>query len=206
MNFRTTIGLVIVLGLVIAVGVAYTASRSSDPSEPLGVQREWFYQVEEDDIFEVVVLHLGQRSSFVTDSEGAWHFDSPDGLPVNQARWGGVTTLLSGPLYNRVITEAATDLGLYGLNPPPTSITVGLEAAGAVEIRLGDKTPDGENHYVQYLPPSALEGQAARPEAVYLVDSRWGDVLIRLTTDRPFITATPGPPDFEGPIPGIPGT
>lgn len=191
MSYRTTIALIIILALVIGIGVVYTNNRSSEMPDKVKLPREWFYQVDDDAIEKVIVNFQGQGTAYVNDSQGKWHFDTVDGELVDMARWGGVTLLLSGPQYRRIIAETATDLGRYGLENPSLIITAGLENLGDVEIRVGDRTPDGISHYAQYIPPSSLEDAGPPPGAIYLVDSHWGDQFSRLVTEPPRITPTP---------------
>ena len=65
-----------------------------------------------------------------------------DGDPVDRARWGGVTLLLSGPQHVRELAGAAAHLDRYGLVSPDTVIRIGV-AGGVtgVVVRLGDRTP-----------------------------------------------------------------
>jgi hypothetical protein len=191
MSYRTTIALIIILALVIGIGFVYTNNRSSDTPDTVTLPREWFYQVDDDAIDKVVVNFQGQGIAYVTDSSGKWHFETPNGELVDVGRWGGVTLLLSGPQYRRIIAETATDLGRYGLQDPALVITAGLENLGDVVIRVGDRTPDGISHYAQYIPPSALADAGRPPGGIYLVDSTWGDQFSRLVTEPPRIIPTP---------------
>ena len=126
MNYRTTIALVIVLALVIGISIVYTNNRSSGPPDRVSVPRTWFYQIDDDSITKLAVNYQGQGTSFMTDSEGVWRFNSPDGEPLDLARWGGITLLASGPQYRRIIADTATDLSRFGLDSPSTIITVRL--------------------------------------------------------------------------------
>ena len=190
MNFRTTIALVVILALVIGIGVVYTRNRSNAPPTQVSTRRDFFYLVADSDIKTVNVNFRDKAQKFVQDASGTWHFNDATGAKVNLDRWGGVTLLLSGPQYKRVISEKATDLGRYGLEKPPIVIDVGLKDLGNVNIRVGDKTPDGASNYAMFQ----------TREGIYLVDSSWGDVISRLVTEPPFITPTPVPstPTPEG--------
>ena len=188
MNYRLTIALVILLALVIGITFVIVSGGDDDPDR-VRVPRLFFYQVDDDDIVKVVINYGGEELTFVADDERRWHFDTPAGEDVNIERWGGVTLLLSGPQYNRQLTTGAADLSRYGLDSPQTVITVGLKGIGDVNIRLGDKTPRGNNHYAQF--------QDLEP--IYLVDSSWGDVIARLVTEPPHIpTPTPEPEEESG--------
>ena len=125
MNYRTTIALIIILGLVIGISIVYTTNRSSEPDR-VSVPSVFFWSVDDDAITKLAVNYQGQGTSFVTDSKGEWHFNSPDGEPLDLARWGGITLLASGPQYRRVIAETAADLARFGLDSPSTIINVRL--------------------------------------------------------------------------------
>ena len=184
MNVRVTIALVAAIVIVVLVGFFFVNRLGDDTPDLVRPRRDFFYIVDDDDINLINVTHLGESGLWVVDSERGWHFDTPEGEPVHLDRWGGVTLLLSGPQYKRVISDRATDLARYGLEDPPTIIKVGLQDIGEVRIRVGDKTPDGDSNYVQYH----------TDESIYLVDSTWGDVMARLVTEPPYIpTPTPEP-------------
>ena len=198
MSYRTTIVLVIVLALVIGISIVYTTSRGSSTPDFVRIPENWFYQVDDDDIQMVAIQHQGQAALFVTDSESIWHFDTATGEPVDLQCWSGVPFLLSGPQYTRIIAEQATDLARYGLDPPRTVVTVGLSGIGDVQVKLGDKTPDGTRHYAQFQ----------SSPTVFLVDSGWGDVIIKQVIYPPRILPTPRPEGSGCPAPttGVPAT
>ena len=177
MHYKTTIVLIIILGLVIGISWVYTTQRDSGDPDRVSVPRQFFYQVDDDEVEKVGVVYQGAEEIFVSDPNGGWRFENAEGEFIDMSRWGGITLLISGPQYRRVITERATDLARFGLEDPTIVITAGLEAIGEVEIRLGDRTPDGVAHYAQFQDQ----------EKVYLVDAHWGDEFSKLVTNPPHI-------------------
>jgi hypothetical protein len=109
-------------------------------------------------------------------TESGWLFDGPERVPVDLARWGGMTLLVSGPQTSRVLEEVEGDLTQYGLNDPAITIGITLQGNRHLDVRLGDVTPNGEKHY-------AMQGN---DPGLYLVDSLWGLVLSRLVIDPPY--------------------
>ncbi len=137
------------------------------------------YTVAPEDIQSIQITHEGVTQSwFYRDDHQLWFFaDMPD-IPVSLYRWGGITTLLSGPKAARILEEEVAEeaSGLYGLNDPDTSITLTLRDGKVQSIKLGDQTPDGNRHY------SSIEGT----ENLVLIDATWGQVLNRLVDDPPY--------------------
>jgi hypothetical protein len=98
-------------------------------------------------------------------------------------RWGGgIPLLLSGPGVERVIAENATEekLAEFGLTQPQMEITLTLEDGDILNIRVGDRTPDGTTFYVQ-VPDS---------NDVALVDYTWPEVLARLVKEPPYVPSS----------------
>ena len=181
MNYRTTIALIVVLALVLGIGYVYTGSRASKGPDHVTLPQEQFYLVDLEDIQRLEVDYRGKTEKFFRDADGTWRFDRPTKEPVNMDRWGGITLLVSGPRFERVISNQATDLARYGLQDPPLVVRADLTGLGKVTIRVGDKTPDGQNSYALF--------QDER--AIHLIASDWGDVIGRLVTEPPMTTPTP---------------
>lgn len=174
MNIRATAVLLVVLGAV--AGYFYFVGPSSGDSGPPAPSRTpWFYSAEMDDVEGVVITTSGLRESFVL-TESGWLFEGPGRIPVDLARWGGMTLLVSGPQTTRVLDEVEGDLTEYGLSDPAITIGITLQGNRNLEVRLGDVTPNGENHY-------AMQGT---DPGLYLVDSLWGLVLARLALEPPY--------------------
>ena len=181
MNARTTLIILVVLALVVGLGYSYTRSRALKGPDQVNVPSSQFYLVDTSDIQGVEVDYRGQAQKFIKDKDNTWHFDTPLREPVNLDRWGGITLLVSGPRYDRIISQQATDLARYGLQDPALVVKANLATLGDIAIKVGDKTPDGRNAYALY--------QDER--AVHLIAAEWGDVLARLVTEPPQVTPTP---------------
>lgn len=173
MSFRTTI-LIVLIGVVVGVVVLVVKPFQSTPE---GVPAPpWFYNVSMEDISRVEVEYRGEEMSFVQNEEGIWVFNDPPDVPVDRARWGGLTLLLSGPQARRLLVESTNVPEQYGLDIPETIIKVSLTGERSIQVRLGDQTVNGSEHYSQV---------GGFPQ-VFLIDSSWGNVLSRLVTEPPF--------------------
>lgn len=181
LNYRTTIALIAILALVLGLGYVYTNSRASRGPEKVRLPQEQFYLVDLEDIQKVEVAYRGKVEKFVKDPDHKWYFDTAARERVNLDRWGGITLLISGPRFERVIADQATDLARYGLQDPPLIVKADLVSLGKVTIRVGDKTPDGQSSYALFQ----------EERAVHLIASDWGDVIGRLVTEPPHIPPTP---------------
>jgi len=171
MNIRATIGLLVALGVVAGYFFLVDAPETGVPARG---PSPWFYAAEMDDVQGISISTAGLSQSFVLTEDG-WLFEGPERIPVDVARWGGMTLLVSGPQTSRVLDAATDALAEYGLEDPAISIRVALRGDREINVRLGDLTPDQVNHY----------GMQGDDPGLYLVDSLWGLVLARLVFDPP---------------------
>ena len=179
MNYRLTIGLVVALAIVAAVSAIIVTNDDPGVPDRVRIQREFWYTIDDDSINNVSIRTGAQEQTWVRDDNRRWYFDTTDGDPVDRARWGGVTLLLSGPQHVRELAGAAAHLDRYGLVSPDTVIRIGV--AGGVDgvvVRLGDRTPDGGENYAQ----------KDDDPGVYLIDSTWGEALTKLVREPPYQT------------------
>ena len=175
MKLRTTLLLVMA---AVAVGVIVYINPFKKSPE-LQEASPWFYQVDEDDIDFIEIIHQGDRARFVRVAPYSWAFEDPEGIPPSHYRWGGITLLFTGPQTRRDLTVAAPiieDPAQYGLDDPGTIVNVGLTLDRELQFRLGDTTTDGNHHYAQVGDFPQL----------YIIASAWGDVVARLVTERPY--------------------
>ena len=179
MKYRLAIALVVALAIVAAVSTIIVAN--DDPGTPDRVQPPASSPctIDDDAIRTVSIRTGGVKQTWVKDDNRRWHFDTTDGDPVDPARWGGVTLLFSGPQHCRKLAGAAAHLDRYGLVSPDTVIRVGVqEGAIALEVRLGDRTPDGVSYYAQ----------TDDDPGVFLIDATWGEALTKLVYEPPHQT------------------
>ena len=100
MSIRTTMVLAIILSLI-AGYFGLAQNRDFDLSSE---EQPWFYTVTEDDIDRIAINSAGAQQSFIKvpgAASGGWVFEDVHEIPVDYARWGGVTLLLSGPRTHR---------------------------------------------------------------------------------------------------------
>ena len=177
MNYRLATAFVVALAIVAAVSAIIVAN--DDPGTPVRVQPECPWTIDDEAIRTVSIRTGALEQTWVKDDNRRWHFDTTDGDPVDPARWGDATLLLSCPQHVRAVAGAAANLDRYGLVSPDTVIRIGVEGGvTAVEVRLGDRTPDGVIHYAQ----------KDDDPGVYLIDATWGDALTKLVREPPYQT------------------
>lgn len=177
--------IIILLAILVVLGGVYlivSQPEAEDSAEP--TVYVWTISADEMEHIEVSLPHQDMSQAFIkiTGDEGyAWYFDDEERSEINPDRWGGgITLLLEGPGADRVIATDATDeqLATYGLDDPSMIITLILSGGRTMVIKLGDTTISG-NYYVQ----------APGTNAVATVDYYWYDVMERLVTDPPYVTA-----------------
>ena len=157
--------------LAVAVGVTiYFLARSSPE---FGTAAPFFYQLNSDDISRISIAVGGNSQSFRWDAaQNAWVFE--DGSAVDPNRFGGMPVLVAGPRIKRELPEV-TDVTPYGLDPPASTVTIGLDNQREFVVLIGKTTPDGSAHYVMQ----------SGTTTVLLVDSAWGNVIEGMVADPP---------------------
>ena len=181
--------IIILLTILLVLGgyyyYAYLIPKPATPKEP----QYYAWLIEMDDIqhIEISLPSENKSQSFIKISEPdkfPWYFDDPQRSNVDTKRWGGgIPLLLSGPGVARYFSNAPQDkLVEYGLTQPQMEIDLILTDNKTMNIIIGDKTPDGNSHYV--LAPNTNNN-------VGLVDYTWFDVLAKLVTNPPYATPSP---------------
>ena len=93
---------------------------------------------------------------------------------VPDEQWEDIPEFLSYPRAHDVLSELLDDPGMYGLEPPETSVRLGREGEHPIiEFRLGTLTPDGKYRYARVVDNDRL----------FAMPKEWTDTLIGLATD-----------------------
>lgn len=171
MSLRTTL-LLIVIG--VGVGVVVWVNPFKKEEETQG-KAPWFYQVTEDDIQVIEVKHRDQQVKFVRDADEFWQFENLPGVSPTHRRWGGMVLMLTGPRTRRLLQDEIKTPAQFGLDSPETVVKVVLKDGRGIDVKLGNKTTDGEHHY----------GQVEGFDELFLITSGWGNVLTQLATEPP---------------------
>lgn len=179
--------ILILLAILLVLGGYFYFANAPQPAAK-AESKVFAWSINEDDIkhIKIELPREDKSQTFIKIPEGdkfPWYFDDPQRSPVNSEKWGGgIPLLLSGPGIDRLIARNATQekLAELGLTQPSMKITLTLEAGNILNITVGDKTPDGNNFYVQ-IPDS---------NDVATVDISWYQVIEGMVTD-PSYYATP---------------
>ena len=176
--------ILILLAIVLALGgYFYFSSRPEPAPRPEPQLYVWLIEMDEIQHIEIRLPHEGKSQAFVKEEDRSWSFDDSQRSKVDMKRWGGgIPLLLSGPGTNRVISENTTQekLAEFGLAEPQMEITLTLDDGVILNIKVGDRTPDGYAFYVQ----------APGSNDVALVDYTWYGVLERLVKEPPYVPAS----------------
>ncbi len=175
MSLRLSLVLIVIFAMA-AIAVALFIKNAPEPEkEP---SPPYFYTLSATDITNIAIVVRDDVFSWHVrheDDRDRWYFDSPEDIPVDHNRWGGITTLLGGPRTQRLLSDSFDDPTLYGLDDPQIKIQVTLRDGNSITLHIGNVTPDGEGHYAR---------NAGMPQ-LQLVDSSWGAVLERLVVEPP---------------------
>ena len=180
--------IVILLVLLAVLGGAFYIVARPKPG-PAQQPKDYVWMIEQESIARITMTLPKETpplsESFVRISQGdkfPWFFDDPQHSPVDAQRWGGgIPLLLSGPGADRVVAQSATpeELAKFGLNNPSMDILLQMDDGKDMHIKVGDRTPDGNNFYVE----------APSTTAVATVDYTWYQVLEKIIRDPPYATA-----------------
>jgi len=187
MRLKATVTLIFIGALVgiLALVNPFKQAPEVKPDPP------WFYNVTSEDIERITIKTRLNEEDFIKQSAASWHFSEPAGIPVDLNRWSGIPLLLSGPQSQRILYESVDDLEKFGLLDPTANVTVYLNNGEMLNVILGDETPDGAAHYAK------MQGF---PQ-LFLIDSSWGQVLIRIVDVPPipkWYLNVKDPSDFTG--------
>ncbi|MBM3926257.1 MAG: DUF4340 domain-containing protein [SAR202 cluster bacterium] len=176
MNVRLTLLLVVLL-VVIGGLVAITQVLRGGDTPDRGSR---LYRLSSSELNRVVVTRGEETITFLRKGDEWFIDDTERGMVgVDVQRWGGIPVLLGGPTTTKLIEppEGQTiDFTSYGVAPPKTSIHVATSRNQAVDVHIGDATPDATGYYVKVHGTNVL----------YVVNSAWVDVINRLINEPPY--------------------
>ena len=183
MNFRITLVLVVVavlMGGYLWFGPPLTEPEDNDSP----TSQDWFFRVEDTDIYRLDVMYFGTDATFIRDEERVWHYGDLDGPPVSE-EFAGTPFLAGGARSPRLIMENPDDedLALYGLDAPQITLRFYLVDGQAYTVSIGDLTPDRITNYAR------IDGI----DRIYLLDRTWGEHMARLITEQSVFVSTPTP-------------
>ena len=178
--------ILILLVILLALGGYFYFANPPQPAAKAEPRLyAWLIDLEEIKHIKIELPREGKSQAFIKiteDDKFPWFFDDPQRSGVDTERWGGgIPLLLSGPGVDRVIARQTTEEKLteFGLTQPQMEITLTLEDGNIVYIKVGDRTPDGNNFYVQ----------APDSNDVATVDITWYNVMERLVKEPPYAPA-----------------
>ncbi len=147
-GLRTTIGLVVVLGGLLAY--IYFVTWKQPDQAPGPKQDKVFASLEADKIEELrIKAESGDTSALKKDKDG-WRLAEPVTAAASETEVSGITSALSQLEIVRVIDEKPASLNEYGLATP--RIEVDFKATGDKDFRtllIGQKTPTGGNLFAK---------------------------------------------------------
>ena len=176
--------ILILLVILLALGGYFYFFNNSEPSsEPETQVFVWGVDMLRIERIEIQLPREDKSEAFIKigpEDEFPWYFDDPERSAVEMERWAGIPLLLGGPGADRMIAQDTTveKLGEYGLAQPQMEIILTIDNGDILNIKVGDKTPDKDNYYVQ----------APNSNDVYLVDYTWYEVLEHLVNEPPYVS------------------
>ncbi len=178
MNFRLTLGLLIVL-LVLGGAVYYVESSPATPTP--ATQSTTVLSFLPSDVSKLEASGQG-KSVVVTRDDSGWLLKQPEEARADQMRVDNLVSRLGTLAATRTI-DAPSSLAEFGLDKPQVQAVITLKSGQTSTLLLGNQNPDKTSYYAK-LPDKG---------AVYLIPVAVGGDLSRLLTDPPKATPTPTP-------------
>jgi hypothetical protein len=147
-GLRTTIGLVVVLGGLLAYIYFVTWKQPADTPGPK--QEKVFATLEADKIEQLQMKSESGDTSVLKKEKEGWRLTEPVAAAASDTEVSAITSALSGLEMIRVVDEKAANLNDYGLATP--RIEVDFKAAGDKDFRsllIGQKSPTGGNLFAK---------------------------------------------------------
>jgi len=140
-----------VLGILLAGLVAYLYFvDSKKPVEQTEEKAKVFAGLEADKIEEVKIDTVAGDTAVVQKTADGWKLVSPTPTRADESELSSITSNLASLTVERVVDDAPTNLGDYGLKEPV--VQVSFRSKGAKNFRtidLGTKTPTGSDMYAR---------------------------------------------------------
>lgn len=189
MNFRLTIGLLIVL-VALAGTVYFVESNPATPTPAAKTAPVLTFLSNE--VTALEVNGEGKTVLVARGDENRWLLRKPEEASADQIRVDSLVSRLGNLTATRTV-DAPSGLAEFGLEKPAVEAKVTLKSGQTSSLLLGERTPDKTSYYAKL--PGA--------QTVYLIPVAVGGDLARLLADPPKATPTPAAPTV---VPGSIGT
>jgi hypothetical protein len=188
LNYRLTVGLVVVFALL-AAGVWYTELRGGPrtPTPPAGqaVMFDWNIT----DLTKMEVEADGKRTVVERGSDNVWRLTEPQPGEADNTIVDSAAGRMAKLIATRKVDNPG-NLADYGLNDPKTKIGLTTRDGGGAQLLIGAQTPDRNAYYVK----------KADGEPIYVVSTFTIADLTRWASEPP----RPRPTPTQLPIPPAP--
>lgn len=187
MKFRNTVILLVVFVALLAYFLLL--EKDQNPASTTGTPAPTSTNVftfASNDVVELNLTDGAKTTTLQRDNDAApWKIVAPSPNPGDSVKINGVVQQLSSLTASRVFTDSAStgDLAAFGLDKPKLNATVKLKDGKQYVLRLGDKTPDSSNVYVQ----------KADDKSIYLVSGTLADDSTGMVNTPPVALPTPTP-------------
>jgi hypothetical protein len=125
----------------------------------------------------------------IDETTGNWFLDGETPLLLDPRPWSESLLMLMNPRTDLILAHGIDDPALYGLEEPDTVFVIARRAGDtAIEVHIGDVTPDGKYRYVDVAGTSLL----SEDTNLYGVLTSRIDPIIAMATDPPVLAEEDG--------------
>jgi len=175
---RSTIAMVAIF-VVLAAGVwAYDKTQPAQSAD----KTVYVLEVKDTEVQRLDVTTSAGTVAFERAEPFGWNF-ADSGQQADLSRVSSVANRLAKLRSSAKVVDNPTDLGLYGLNPPPVTATLTLKDGTTRRVLIGNKTVNDAAYYAM------VEGSTTLHTINTLIV---GDIE-KLVTEPPVPTPTPDP-------------
>lgn len=155
MRFKATFVLALILAIIIAY-IYFIDIPGKKREEELKEKEKMILPFEADELKGFTLVNNekapGEKITLKKDPSGKWKMVEPINARADEEVVGKIIETLKDFTFNRVVSEEAHDLSVYGLDKPKLKIEVELESKGQKRkesLLVGDMTPAGSDIYVK---------------------------------------------------------
>lgn len=184
MNFRVTLGLLVVL-VLLGAGV-YWSERQAGPTPTPTPRGAKIVELDGKDIAELGVTWSGKQVTLRKDADGQWRLTQPESAPADTVRVSSILLRLTTLNASRDVVAKPAELASYGLEQPQAVVTLSRASGENQRLFIGSANPDKTAYYTRR---AWVEGEVT----IHIVPAAIVDDLRALVEQPPKAPPTPTP-------------
>ena len=186
MNFRVTLGLLVVL-LILGAGVYWSERQGGLAPTPTPATAK-IVDFEAKEVAELAVTWSGKQVIIRKEADGQWRLTQPEAAPADALRINGILAGLAALNASRDFVAKPEDLAGYGLDQPQAVVALSRASGENRRLFIGSANPNKSAYYTRR---AWVEGEVT----IHVIPAAIVDDLRALVDQPPkaLPTSTPAP-------------